>query len=182
MEKQSMTKFASVYGFFLGLVLILFDVAFWLSGHKISPFQNLNLILIVAGIIIGIKKYRDGENKGCLTYGDVLKTGILIAFFASILLAFYTFILLKFLDPGLIGQILENIEDRLSEKGLTDEQVTATVTMYKSVLTPFIMTIGTIFSITFYGFIFSLIIAIFMKKEPNPFEEQPTDSEFKSNE
>ncbi len=61
--------------------------------------------------------------------------------------------------------MLEMIQEQMLEQGLTEEQVEQATEMQKVFMTPAIMSAISILSLTFMGFVFSLITSIFLKKE-----------------
>ena len=92
-DKTLFYKSALYYGLMLGLVLILFDIILWSTHLKESTIiHNLSLIIIIAGIVIGIKKYRDKINNGIISYSKALGLGTLIIFITSVVLAIYYYL------------------------------------------------------------------------------------------
>jgi len=81
-----------------------------------------------------------------------------------------TFILYKYIEPGMIDKMLVNMEEKLIEQGWKDEAIEKMLGSSKSLMTPGILAVSQVFSVVLLGFLFSLILAIFFKKEPaNPF-------------
>jgi hypothetical protein len=75
------------------------------------------------GLYMGIKKYRDQELGGNITYGSALGYGTLLGLFAGILVAFITYIYLKFVDNGIIQFTIEEQQRAFYESGMEDEQI-----------------------------------------------------------
>jgi hypothetical protein len=109
---------------------------------------------------------------GTISYGQALGFGTLMVMFASIVSAIYTFVFIKYIDPEFIDKILIMTEEQLIQQGIPDEQIEMGIEMQKKFMTPTIMSLFTIPTYTFMGFIFSLITSIFLKKksEEIPFE------------
>jgi hypothetical protein len=64
-------------------------------------------------------------------------------------------------------------------QGYKDEMVEKLLGAQKGLMSPAIMSFAQIFSVTLMGFLFSLVLAIFFKKEPeNPFYEVEQDEEY----
>ncbi len=168
-DKAPFYKTALYYGLMLGLILILFDIILWITHLKDSTIvHNLSLIIIIVGIVIGIKKYRDKVNDRIISYSKALGLGTLIVFITSVILAVYYYLFYTIIDTEAISKIIELSEEKMIETGLDDEQFDIALEMTKKFTTPFMLSIGTIFSVTFWGFIFSLIVSLFLKKENNP--------------
>lgn len=174
MEKQShsVTKEAMNYGLYMGLALVLNSVVFYVMG---KPFSEgtvyLSYAIVIGCLCWGIWSFREYSGDLGLPYGRALGFGTLLSLFASLIVAFYTFVLYKIVDPGLIDKLLIFIEENLIKVGRPEDQVEMVVGMYKKVLSPLTYSIGQVFNLTFLGFIFSLIVAIFFRrKASNPFQ------------
>jgi hypothetical protein len=173
MEKQSnsVKQMAMTNGLFLGLAMILNSVIFYVMGSPFAPASGyVAYALIIAATAWTMYTYREKDPEAGLTYGKALGLGTLNSLFASLILAFFTFVLFKLVDKTLIEKFLIFLEEQLLKSGAKDAQVDMLMPMYKKIMTPLTYSLSQIFSITLMGFIFSLIIAIFFKKEPkDPF-------------
>jgi hypothetical protein len=174
MENQSniVMKSAMNYGLYMGLALVLNSVVFYVMGKPFSEVSGYLNYLIVIGILAwGMRSLREYLVEEGLAYGRALGFGTLLSLFASVIVAFYTFVLYKIIDPGLLDKFIAFLEENLLKAGKPDTQIETMINLYKKVLTPLIFSIGQIFNLTFMGFIFSLIISIFFKRQPsNPFQ------------
>jgi len=171
-KKPSILKNSLNYGIILGFMLIIISVITYLFGTSQSKTgQNISalfqIVIITIGIVWGTKNLRTNDTNYNLSsgfsYGRALGSGTLISLFAFTVLSIYTYIFLKFIDPGEIEKMLAMAQDQLSEKGMSDEQVEMALSMSKKMMTPLIMSVSTIFSWTFYGFLISLLTSIFLK-------------------
>ena len=172
-EKKSITKAAMNYGAILGLGLVIISIVFYFFGKSESQgLQYLGYLVIITSIVIGIKNYRDNELEGLISYGKALHIGTLISLFGSIIIAFYLYVLLTFIDNSLMDKMLETSRQAMEDRGMTDEQLEIAIKYQKMVMTPMMFAIATIISYTIVGFLFSLIIAGFLKKK-NPQENFP---------
>lgn len=170
-EHQSLNYFSMMNGLYLGLGLVLNQLIFYVIGNPFSTAMGL----LVYAILIGALGYamwsfaRLNTEEG-LPYSKALGLGTLVSLFGGIIFGFFTFILYKFIEPGLFDKFLATMEEKLLEQGYKDDMVEAMLGTYKKVTSPVLLAFGQVFSMTFIGFIFSLILAIFLKKEPeNPF-------------
>ena len=85
-------------------------------------------------------------------------------------MAFFTFVLFKIIDKTLIDKFLVFLEEQLLRSGVTDNQADTMMSMYRKIMTPLTYSLGQILGLTFMGLLFSLILAIFFKKQSaNPF-------------
>jgi len=162
------------YGAVLGLCLVAIASVMWSFGVDKSGSMLptiLNNGLIIAGIAYTIIVFRDTENSGFISYSDSLKLGTSVAFFSSVILAFYTFIFINYIEPNTLNEILQQAEQAIleSKPEISDEELDLALEMTDKFIQPHWMLILGILSGTFMGFIYSLIISIFVKKD-NPNE------------
>jgi hypothetical protein len=172
MENQSntSTKTAMNYGLYLGLALVLTSVVFYVMG---KPFSEgiLSYLVIIAILIWGIWSFREELGKAGLSYSSALGFGTLTSLFGSLIYAFYTFVLYKVVDHGLLDKLFVYMEQKMLQAGSPENQIEMLMNLYKKILTPLTLSISQIIGVTLTGFIFSLIIAIFLKRESsNPFQ------------
>ena len=70
----------------------------------------------------------------------------------------------------MVEVILEQTENEMIDAGNTDEEIEIAMKYTRMMVTPFWMSIMSVFMYTFIGFIFSLVTAAFLKKEDDSFE------------
>ena len=83
MEKNNelFLKQNSIFGCLIGGTFIFASLLFILAGKGIvvnAQFHNIIMMLTIFGIFIGVRKYRDEQLAGVISYGKALKTGIFI--------------------------------------------------------------------------------------------------------
>lgn len=161
-----MLKSAINTGAILGLVLIVISLAqnvLEMFGSVI--FQYLTYIILIAGIILSIKYYRDKVQNGFISYGQVVGYGTLTALFAGILSAFLLYLYLKFVDDSMISFIYDKAEQDLYAKNMSDEQIDTAMSGMKIFTNPGMMAVFGVIGNVFFGLIVSLVAGIFMKNE-----------------
>ena len=170
-ESPSKLKHALNFGAVLGLILLgLTLVTYLLEMYENKIFGYINYLIIIGGIIFGIKKFRDEVKGGFISYSGALGYGVMIVLFASIITSFGNFIYLSYVDNTFIEVALENAEIQMIENGTPDEQVDMAMSMTKKMLSPIGIFIFGILGLTLFGLIVSLIAAAFLKKDPDSFE------------
>jgi len=167
MEKR---KFAMNYGAVLGLFLVAITFIMWSLGddEKQSIIPGLlNNGITIAFIAYTIIQYRDISNNGFISYSESLKLGTTVAFFSSIILAFYQFIYISYLDPNAVSEVMRITEQNFleSDPEISDEDLDMALQITAKFMQPHWMMIMGMLGVTFMGFIYSLIISIFVKKE-----------------
>jgi len=171
-----MFKSAMTYGMFVGIALIVLSLLTYIMGVIKPPFwvSLLQYVVIIAGIIYGTKKFRDEDLGGEISYSKALGFGILICVFASIIIGIYMIIFMKIIDPEFMNKMMAVIEEEYVKAGLSEEQIDAAMGMVSKMQSPIIMAIGTVFTFSFMGTIFSLVTAAFLKKE-KPIFDAPSE-------
>jgi len=165
-QSDSVTPMAMSYGLYLGLALILNSVLFYVMGSPFSQISGyITWVLIIAGIAWTMKIYRDNHSDAGFPYGRALGLGTLQSLFASLILAFYSFVLFKLVDSTLMEKFFTFSEEQYLLSGMSENQVDSMMTLIKKMMTPLTYSLSQIFGITFTGFIVSLILSIFFKKQ-----------------
>ena len=170
-EHQSINHFSMMYGLYLGLALILNQLIFYIAGNPFSDFAGyLVYVIIIGGLGYAMWTFAKLNTEEGMPYSRALGLGTLISVFAGILFGFFTYILYKFIEPGMIEKLLSVMEEKMLARGYKDDMIEKMLGAQKTYMTPGIMSIAQVFTVTFMGFIVSLILAIFFKKEPkDPF-------------
>lgn len=154
------------YGAYVGGLLSVIALMSYLIGNfHNNPLQILNYIVIIGGLHIGTVKFRDNYNQGTITYAQALGTGTLIIFYGAVISGFFLYILYKFIDPSLIDQYLNTLQQTMSQS-FSSDQVESLMPMYEMMITPFTLAIGELIGKTILGFLLALILSIFIKREP----------------
>ncbi len=174
---NTMLKSSMTYGLILGIALVVFSLITYIMGVVKPPawVSVINIVIMIGGVFYGIKKYRDEDLGGEITYGKAVGYGILICVFAAVISSIYTLLLVTVIDTEYINKILAMQEEEMVNKGIyTDEQIDLGMQYARKFTSPVILTISGLFSGAFFGTIVSLILAIFLKKE-KPLFDKPAD-------
>ncbi len=159
-DKNIIWRNSMNYGAILGLTLILLSViGYVLNMQESSVLGIFNYVVMAALVFIGSKNLRDKYAGGYMKYGRALSSSFLIGFFGGILLAFYIYIFMKYIDPSILEQMKISIEQTYGDIPESQRE------MLMRMITPGIITFGTIFSFSFWSFLLALIIAFFIRKE-----------------
>jgi hypothetical protein len=118
---------------------------------------------------MGIKSYRDYELGGYIGYGKAVGTGTLIAVYGGVITGVFTLVFFMYIAPDMVDRIIEAAQQSMSEQGMSDDQIELASKMSRKFMTPGWMLMFSILGNAIMGLIFSLIIAIFLRKEQNPF-------------
>ncbi|MDZ7738366.1 MAG: DUF4199 domain-containing protein [Bacteroidales bacterium] len=165
-------------GVILGLLGIIWTLMLWFFDQTTN--QTLSMVfyvVIIAGLFLGIRSYRDKYLNGFITYGQSLGAGVIIMLYYSVIMAVFTFLLYKFIDPNLLDKTLALAEEQLADRGMSEGMIEQSMQIQKKIMTPVVMSVSFIFGGVFVGTILSLIISLFTKREGNPLIESIEEEE-----
>ncbi|NOY36327.1 MAG: DUF4199 domain-containing protein [Chlorobi bacterium] len=176
--KTSVWKGTLNAGLILGLVLVLYGLILWFFDQSLNKTLGaFSYIIIIVGLYLGIKDFRDNSRGGVLSYGGVIGTGTVISLYVGIIGAVFAIILYKFIDPGLIDKLISFSEQKLVDRGMTDEQIEMAMKISGKFMNPYFIAINTLWGYVFIGVIISLFEGIFLKREGEPVFDHPVESE-----
>ena len=165
LEKPGLWKSAMTYGLYYAIVSIVVTVAFYATGNMTSKVsQWLGIAILIVAVVLIQLAYRK-QLGGSMTYGQGLGIAVLSIAVASVIGAVFTFVLYKFIDPGLLDQLILQTEEQLYERGMPEAQIDAALAVSRKMQTPGIMAIMAVFGGALMGLIFGAIAAIFTKKQ-----------------
>jgi hypothetical protein len=158
------------YGLYTSAGFILVSMLFYAFDVDRTGWINyLTFIILIIGIVIGTRVYRDKFSGGFLSYGRCLGSGVIISVIVGIIMSIFTYLFYQYFDPSELQKIIEAAEQNMVDKGMTDEQIDQAMVFSKKFMSPLGMSVSLIFGMAFWGSVFSLIIAIFLKKNDDSF-------------
>lgn len=170
--KSLRRKVASTHGLVVGIVLIVMALLVWVADMQQAFWMKyLNWAVVIGSVYYSMKTWRDQHLGGSISYSQALGYGVLVMFFASILFGFYNIIYINYLDPESIQRSMDFLEETYYAQGRSEEQIEMLLEVASGMQTPFIQAISTIFGTTFLGLLISLIVALFIRKDGDPFQE-----------
>jgi hypothetical protein len=168
-SKPSMFQTTLIWGLITGLATVIYSLILYfldLSLNKAAGY--LSYVIIIGGIFLGSKAYRDQSLGGFISYGKALGTGVLISLFTSILFVVYTILLYTVIDPELVNKTIEMSQLQLEERGMNADQIEKGMEITKNFFVP-LAAVSVFFAFVFFGFIFSLITSAIVKKDGDAF-------------
>ena len=170
-ETRSQNKAALSYGAFYGLSGVVVFMLFYLMGTNINSKapQYIGYLLLIFFIIIGIKSHRDADLNGFISYSKSLGTGTLIGLYGGIITGAFSVLFFQYISPESMQQIMEAAQQNMADRGMTEEQMQMGLEYTKKFTQPMWLFVFSALGAGLMGFIFSLIISVFMKKESTPF-------------
>ena len=172
-NKNLLMNKAMIWGFYVALASMIITSIFYATDNMFSSALSwISFAVYVGGIVLVTLSYKKSISEDTpFPYSKALGLGVATLFFASIIMAVFNFVLYSFIDPGLIDKMLSVTESKLLESGLSEDMIEQQIEMQRKFMTPIVLSISEIFSLTLYGLIISLITSIFLrKKEQNGFD------------
>jgi hypothetical protein len=124
------------------------------------------IIIIIVGLALAMKSYRDNVLDGILPFGKAFGFGVLIAVVSGLLGAIFTYLLYEVIDPGLQEKMLEYAADKMLESGRVPEaQLDQVLEISKKFMSPVYLTVSGFIVSCLGGTVLSLIMAAIFKKE-----------------
>ena len=168
MEDQTTNNKSIVlnYGMTLAGFSILIQLVQFSMGQHFSPHWSYSVIstLITVGIIVqGIKAFKT-TNHGAISFGQSVNTGIGISLFSAIIYSLYLLIFMNFIDPDFLSKLWAIEEGKMLNRGMSEEQIEASMRMVNSWGIYFMFATVLIISILM-GFVISAITGAILKKE-----------------
>jgi hypothetical protein len=169
---SSTRNIALNYGLILGFTTVLISVATYIIDMPLKTgwiSGLLGVIVMIALIVLGIKKYKDG-NDGYISLVEALKVGIAVALVGGIIGSLYQLVFLSYIDPNYISRVQElQLEQTLEQNPeMSNEQIQMMKDMGSKFSSPWISFAGALIGNLLFGFVFSLIGGLILKKDKNP--------------
>lgn len=169
MEKQKSAFMPSLLpGIYLGFALIVYSLLMYLLDvDRESYITYISYIILAAGLYWSVVSFRDKNMDGYIEYGKAFSAGFYTGLFASILAGIFLYIYVQYIDLGLIDEILVEAEENMLAQNpdMSNEQLDQALSMTETFTSPVMMGVMGFIMNLFVSTIFSLIIAIFAKRE-----------------
>lgn len=183
-KKVSVWKGVMNPAIMLGFALIIFSLILYFFDQTFNKTLGyVSILIIIIGVVLGIKSFRNESRGGILSYGQAVGAGTIIGLYAGIIGAIFTFLLYKLIDPDLMEKMYTFMEEQMIEKGnIPEEMIEQSMEVTKKIMSPLVISLGVIFNYVFFGVIVSLIAGIFLKKEGDAYQKDMAEVEDTSTE
>ena len=171
-EKQnSLGMHTLIYGAVTGVALIILSLILYVTNLYMNEvLRYVSYVILIAGMIYGSLQYRKNQLKGFMTYGQAFSVNFLIALFAAILSCIFFYFYIKYINTGLIDEIMAQVRTKMEAKSgsMSQEQMDQAMMWTEKFMSPVWMVIWGFLAYVFWGAVISLILAFFVrKKDPN---------------
>ena len=165
-------KHAMKFGLIIGVIQ---SANFLLSNVQISIIQLLSTAISISTIYLIYRftvHYRNSECRGQMTYGQGISYIVWLYLFAAIISSLVKYLYWQFINPEFLPEFMNKsllmLETMKIE--ITDEMIE----QMKRMQNPRVMALQFVWFNVLGGFILSLIIAAFTRKEKSIFDEENT--------
>jgi len=156
------------WGLIIGLASIVYSVVLYMLNLSFNQaFGYAGVLIIIAGLAIAMKNYRDNVLGGIMSFGKAFGFGMLIIIVAALLSAIFTYLLFAVIDTGLSERALEFTSEKMLKRGVPEAQLDVILERAAKFQKPLPMAITGFITSVLGGVVLSLIMAaIFKKEEP----------------
>lgn len=161
--KKPMFKPAFTYGLLTAVGLIALSLIIYFAGLMEASWLNyVSYLILLVGILLGTKAFRDEFRGGFISYGTALGFGVLTVFFAAVITAVFTYLFYTLLAPDALEQVRAMTERSILEANprVTDQELDLALRF----VSPGFISVMSVFSYVFFGFLLSLLTSAFLKK------------------
>ncbi|MCF8336028.1 MAG: DUF4199 domain-containing protein [Bacteroidales bacterium] len=173
-RQNTYLKSSMTFGLITGVVLIIYTLLLYATNNLLKQnflLNVINYVILVAGIVMGTRAYRDQSLGGYISYSKALGFGVVISIFTGVVLGIFTYVLYAVIDPGLMEESIKIFQEQMLNQGMSADQVETITEFQRRVRSPFMMLISSVFSYALMGLIFSLITSAFLKKDKPIFDQ-----------
>lgn len=171
-DQPSTARTALKWGAILGLVLMAITLIMYLTDQSTNPlFSGLTLGAVVALLVLAMRDYRT-LNGGYMTYSEGLGIGALLSAVAGLLSSAFSTFYNVVIDPTVQQRAMDQAREKMEAQGnMSDESIEQAMEWSQKLQSPGFTFIAGVFGTVIVGFLLSLIVAAFIRRnKANPFE------------
>lgn len=160
------------YGIIGALISIGWSLIGFMTGLNSPNISNMIIGLVIGfGIFFGVlyfamKKHRDADLGGYISYGRCLGVGVLTAVIMSIVSGLFNYVYVSFVDPDFLERTLAQTQEMLENFGMPEEAIEEAMENARNSNTPLRHMLNAILGGGLMGLIASLIVGAFVKRNP----------------
>ncbi|MFM9985076.1 MAG: DUF4199 domain-containing protein [Flavobacteriales bacterium] len=156
---------------FYGVILAAISIGAGVVAHitdwdtQGTSFKLLTWAIFIGGITWTLWHYKKQKNNGYLRYGQGVGLSVVTGLVAGILGAIYIVIYMKFINTGMVDEIMEQSYEQMADQGMSDTQIDQAMEMTSMFMTPGFFAIISVLSWVIISLIIGLIASAFMKRD-----------------
>jgi hypothetical protein len=154
------------WGLIIGLASIVYSVILYMLNLMFNQALGYaSVLIIIAGLAIAMKSYRDNVLDGNMPFGKAFGFGMLIIIVAALLGSIFAYLLYAVIDPGLSERMREFTTEKMLQRGVPEDQLDAILERTAKFQKPLPVAITGLITSILGGVVLSLIMAAIFKKE-----------------
>lgn len=116
------------FGVIGGLITIIFGLIGNLTGLS-NPssgmamtviFGIISIVIYIGVLVYAIRRHRDGELGGYITFGRAFIVGFVVAVIMSVIGQLFNYVYLNFIDPDMLANSIEGIREMYENMGMDE--------------------------------------------------------------
>lgn len=161
---------AFAWGALLALASAVFSLVLFLTGFQTEKLatgqflQWLGFPIMIVILVLGGRSQAASRAPAETGYGRAFGWLLLVTLIGGFLTGLYNFIHFQFINPDFPEYVSRLTEARLETMGMSAAKIEEALRMQEAFLTPVVQGLVAFGGTLFFGFIFSLIIAIFVRR------------------
>jgi hypothetical protein len=161
-------KRLAIYGILTGLASAgwnFLEYTLGFNGHPVGRVSwVIAILLIFAGITLGIRAYRNQDKGGVINYWEAVLAGMVIALLAGLIQAGFVYVYHVVINPEFAAYVVEKKRQELAAHGATPAQLAQVARQIHEMYQPDRLALGMLGGCMVVGLIISLIMATILKK------------------
>lgn len=172
------TRTALKYGLYVGIASVLLYFLVNITGLRRHPVASISSdVILIVGMVFAMREYK-GENRGWMKYWQGVGIGTMVSAITGFLVGIFIMIYLSF-NPAIMEYdlqlVLESNEKVGQMMGYTDEMIDQQDEFSRAMVSPPFYFLSYLINYLLFGFIISLVVAAFQRKNKDIFEELDAD-------
>jgi hypothetical protein len=154
------------YAVIVGLIFIVIETIFMLGGVEPQHWsQYLKIPVAILVFFMVMQRIRDNEMGGYASFGKIFVQGMLVAVFGGVLVGVFMYVYLGYIDDSMVDAAMDQAYEQMASQGMSDREIETAMSMTEAWMSPGMMAFYSFFGSAIGGTLYSLIAAIFVKKE-----------------
>ena len=175
MEKQkSAFSTALKYAIIFGLIGFIWGILVYVAHLYLNSWiQWVGVLMMFIGLILVVRERRDKDLGGFITFGQAFSVGFIFCMILGLISILTNLLMMQLIAPDMMGEIMKYSEQKMVDKGMSDDQIAMAMKYTKMFTKPLVQAIWIIVFTAIFGAILALITAAIFKKD-NPNLQAPT--------
>jgi hypothetical protein len=171
-----MNNYNAKFGLYAGIISIVSMLGFnMISASAMMNWASwISIIVSIVAMVLAVKEEK-ALNKGSISFGSAFKHSWVTFLIYAVITILFTYVLYNFIDPNLKEEVMKNTIKAMSKlsgmigeeayEKMIEEMEKTDAFGIKGLLQSFVV------QLIFPGAFVAAIIALFMKKESNPWDK-----------